>query len=226
MKKFPIPPYLKVAAIMTVYVVLVLFIRNWIVGDQIYNFLLRNLSAGFLPLLIAFLLKEFNDKFSNVFFWIGSVLWVLFYPNAPYMISDLIHGDMDNVIIIPDTLVIFSIALVSIFYGLLSLKIMYTLFTKRSGKRLANIAITISLLLSCLGFYMGRILLFFSIDALKNPIHVIKEVWAHLFPIGENIYTYELMILFGGIQVMLLIMMKDINDIESGLKITKAEPPA
>jgi uncharacterized membrane protein len=131
------------------------------------------------------------------------------------MISDLIHVDMDKQAILYDTLIIFSFAMLSLFYGFISLKLMYDIFKKMSGKRLANFAIIASLLLSSLGFYMGRVLRFNSWDALTHPLKVIKEVWAHLFPIGSNVETYVVILLFGGIQYMLILMMKDVNDIES-----------
>jgi len=131
------------------------------------------------------------------------------------MISDLIHVELDKQAILYDTLIIFSMAMLSLFYGFLSLKIMYQVFKKMSGNRLANIAIIASLLLSSLGFYMGRILRFNSWDAFTHPLKVLEEVWHHLFPIGDNLTTYVVIILFGGIQYMLLIMMKDVNNIEA-----------
>lgn len=207
--------YIKVIAGMTAINVIVLFARNMVLGNHDYNFLLWNLFLGFLPLLVAFLLDGFYEKINKYLLWFGSLVWLLFYPNAPYMISDLIHVELDKEAILYDTLIIFSMAMLSLFYGFLSLKIMYQVFKKMSGNRLANIAIIASLLLSSLGFYMGRILRFNSWDAFTHPLKVLEEVWQHLFPIGDNLTTYVVIILFGGIQYMLLIMMKDVNSIEA-----------
>lgn len=200
---------------MTIINVAVLFIRNAVLGDHMYNFLMWNLFLGFLPLLVAFLLDRFYGNINKYLLWFGSLVWLLFYPNAPYMISDLMHVNMDKPNILYDTLIIFSFAMLSLFYGFLSLKLMFDVFKKMRGTRLANIAIIASLLLSSLGFYMGRVLRFNSWDAFTHPFKVIKEVWQHLWPIGDNMEAYVVMILFGGIQWMLLIMMKDVNDIES-----------
>ncbi len=234
MKKLNLPNYVKIVAIMTIVNVLILFVRNKIVGDSIFNFLLSNLFSGFLPLLFAFLIHRFYDKLSNFFFWIGTFLWFLFYPNSPYMISDLIHDSSDPKdailpdLIVFDTLIIFSIALLSIFMGFISLKIMYNIFREKYSKKFAKIALTFTLVLSCLGFYMGRVLRaaahagnLYSWDFLLHPIKVFKEVWAALFPVGEHIYAYLMMILFGIVQFMLLLMMKDVGDFEADEIITK-----
>lgn len=224
MKRIILPNYLKVVFWLTVANLLVLFIRNQILDSRIHDTLLLNLFHGFLPLVFAFLLKQFYDKFNSFFFWLISLVWLLYYPNSPYMISGLKHigqdaKDIQNY----DTLIIFSLAMLSLFYGFLSLKIMYNLFKRRKGKIFANIAITVSLLLSCLGFYMGRVLFLFSADFFKHPLKVIKLVWEHLFPISDNLSTYALMFLFGGVQFMLLIIFKDVADMKTGQIITKEE---
>ena len=217
-----IPHYLKVVFWMTVAVLLIFFIRNMIFDTRIQDTIMLNIFHGAVPLVIALLLQRFYHKTPGILFWLISLVWVLYYPNSPYMISDLKHIAADpKAIQNYDTLIIFAFAMLSLFYGLLSLKIMYKLFERKRGEGFAKIAITITLLLSCLGFYMGRVLLLFSADFFKHPLKVLEEVWHSLWPIGDNLSTYALMILFGGVQLMLIIMMKDVNDIESGKMITK-----
>ena len=224
MKKIKFPKYFIFIFWITFVNLLVLFIRNQILDFKIDDTLMLNLFHGFLPLVFAFLLKQFYDKLNSFFFWLFTLVWVLYYPNSPYMISGLKHiaatpKEFQNY----DTLIIFSLAMLSLFYGLISLKIMYNLFRKRHGKKFANLIITITLLLSCLGFYMGHVLFLFSADFFKHPIKVIKLVWNGLFPIGDNLSTYAIMFLFGGVQLMLIIMFKDVNDIETDSIITKEE---
>lgn len=220
MNKLSIPYYVKVVFWMSLSVLVVFFIRNKVIATPIHDTLLLNLFHGFLPLVFAFVLSHFYDKIPNFIFWLVSLVWVLYYPNSPYMISDFKHLAQDPAAYQNyDTLIIFAFAMLSLFYGLLSLKIMYALFTKKRNKRFANIAIISTLLLSCLGYYMGRVLFLFSADFFKNPLKVLKEVWEHLWPISQNLSTYSLMLLFGGVQLMLIIMMKDVNDIESRNKI-------
>ena len=238
MKKKNTPNYVNVVITLTLINLAILSIRNLIVGDSAFNFLKSNLFIGSFPaLLIAFLIERYYEKLKNFSFWAATALWVLFYPNAPYMISDLIHNTSDPKglanpeLIIFDTLIIFSIAMLSIFYGLLSLKIMFNLFHKKTrSKKFAHFAIFITLVLSCLGFYMGRELIsaidlgngyLYSWEIFLEPVQIIKIVWNALWPIGEHWTAYAMMALFGAIQYMLLIMFKDVNDIEGAGLVTK-----
>jgi uncharacterized membrane protein len=231
------PNYVYVVITLTLINLAILAIRNLIVGDSIFNFLKSNLFIGSFPaLLIAFLIDRYYEKLNSFFFWAATALWVLFYPNAPYMISDLIHNASDpkglgnQELLIFDTLIIFSIAMLSIFYGFLSLKIMFRLFKNRRGNRFAHSAIFITLALSCLGFYMGRELIsaidlgngyLYSWEIFLEPVQIIKIVWKALWPIGEHWTAYAMMALFGIVQYMLLVMFKDINDIEDAGLVTK-----
>lgn len=232
-----IPHYLKVVVTLTLINLAILAARNLIVGDSTYNFLLSNLSIGSFPvLLIAFLIDRYDERLRPILFWAATALWVLFYPNAPYMISDLIHTDFDfkdilnTELRIFDTLIIYSIAMLSVFYGLLSMKIMFVLFKRRYGGKFAHAAIFFNIVLSCLGFYMGRELLsaiklgngyLYTWEIFFEPVQIIQTVWKALWPVGEHWPAYALMALFGIVQYMLLIMFKDVNDIEGAGMVTK-----
>ncbi|MES2797008.1 MAG: DUF1361 domain-containing protein [Bacteroidota bacterium] len=234
-KSITLDGYLKVVILLTIVNLALLGIRNYMVGDTIFNFLKSNLISGIIPFIIAYLLAKFQSKLKNWIFWIIALVWVLFYPNSPYMISDLIHDGSDTKeiqdLIVYDTLIIFSIAMLSVFYGFLSVKIMFNLFYLKYGNRFAHIAIFLTLALSCVGFYMGRELksgipvgngYLYSSEIFTHPIKVIKIVWHALFPIGAHLPAYAMMVLFGIVQYLLIVMFKDINDIESAKLVTKA----
>lgn len=239
MRRTKIPTYLIVLFALTVANLIVFFIRNHLVSSPDFDWLLSNLRSAVVPLVIALVLQYFNKKLNNFFFVIISLLWLLFYPNAPYMISDLSHVNMDpqnspaNSLIIYDTLVIFSLAMLSVFYGFVSLKIIFNLYRSRFGKATAHTLVFISLCLSCLGFYMGRELLsgnnegngfLYSSQIFTEPLFIIKTVWHHLVPVREHIYAYYMMALFGFVQYQLLTMMKDVSDFEGAGVVSKNEP--
>jgi len=225
-----IPAYLRVAIILTLVNLAILGIRNMYLGQHFFNFLESNLFIGSFPtIIIAWLIDMYHEKMGKFLFWFAVALWVLFYPNAPYMISDLIHNsegpkdDPHSKLIVYDTLIIFSFAMLSVFIGFLSLKVIFRIFIEKYGKRFARAFITVVLILSCLGFYMGRELksdldvgnkYMYSWEIFLEPVKMIKIVWHHLFPVQDHIPAYLMMMLFGVVQYMLLIMFKDVNDVE------------
>jgi len=227
-----VPSYLRVAVILTLVNLAILVTRNIYVGEHVLNFLRSNLFIGSFPtIVIAWLIDMNYKKMGKVLFWFAVALWVLFYPNAPYMISDLIHNAQSKNpdLLVYDTLIIFSIAMLSVFIGFLSLKVMFRIFIEKYGKRFARAFIAFTLVLSCLGFYMGRELksgldvgnkYMYSWEIFLDPVTIIKTTWHSLWPIQDNIPVYLMMMLFGVVQYMLLIMFKDVNDVEEITKIS------
>jgi len=206
--------YLVILALFTAFCLSCLFIRNLAEGNTIYNFLLWNLFLAFLPLLMAWIIYLFVGKLNKVIIIIASFLWLLFYPNAPYMISDLIHVDNKNAMVLYDTLIIFSFSMLALFYGFYSVKIIHFCYRQITSKRIAHIVIVASILLSSAGIYLGRILRLNSWDLFTHPLQTIKTIFEHLWPINENPTTYIVILLFGFIQFILLIMMKDMDEID------------
>jgi len=226
-----IPRYIRVIIWLTFINLGILAVRNLWLGNQVFSFLKSNLFIGSLPpLVIAMIIGKYYPKMHNFLFWFLTGLWVLFYPNAPYMISDLIHDSSDPLdklnpeIIVFDTLIIFSIAMLSIFYGLVSLKIMFAVFQKKYNYKFACVATGITLLLSCLGFYMGREIAsavklgngyLYSWEIFLEPFQIVKSVLQMLFPISTHKEAWAMMVLFGLVQYMLLIIFRDVSDTES-----------
>lgn len=56
-----------------------------------FSFLLLNTFLGYLPIEIAFHMKK---SLPNVYFWVLTIIWLFFYPNAPYLLTDLFHLTM------------------------------------------------------------------------------------------------------------------------------------
>jgi len=242
MEKLKIPSYLRVTIILTLVNLAIMVIRNIYVGEHYFGFLRSNLFIGSFPtIIIAWVIDMYHKKMGKLLFWFAVALWVLFYPNAPYMISDLIHNAQSPAnqkypdLIKYDTLIIFSFAMLSVFIGFLSLKVIFRIFVEKFSKRFAQAFITITIILSCLGFYMGRELLsaiklgngyLYSWEIFLEPGQIIKIVWQALFPPQDHVPAYLMMLLFGVIQYMLLIMFKDVNDVENITNISEDKDAA
>jgi uncharacterized membrane protein len=189
-----------------------LFIRNLVEHNNEYNFLLWNLFLGFVPFLFALLINIFHTNLKKPLIIAGVLLWLLFYPNAPYMITDFIHVHSSSSYVVYDALLIFSFSMLSLFFGFYSIKLIEkTLYTYFNTK-LVNIITIIALLLSSFGIYLGRILRLNSWDIFTHFIQTMQEILNHLFPPTKNPVTYLMIFLFTIIQWLMLNLIEKINN--------------
>ncbi len=206
--------YLTTLVISTICCVSLLLIRNAVVGNKDYNFLLWNLFLAIVPFIVAFLLEIFYKKLNTLFLIVGGCLWILFYPNAPYMVSDLIHVDKASSIVLYDTLIIFSLSILALFFGFYSLRLIYVIIKRKKNHKFALSVIGFCILLSSFGIYLGRILRLNSWDVFTKPIQTATIIFEHLFPITKNPTTYAVIILFSFVQFMVLYLVRDFKYID------------
>ena len=212
--KYKLPRHFLLAlALFTVYCLVALAIRNRVQENTMYNFLKWNLFLAFVPFAVAFLIYIFYDKLGKLIVILGSCAWLLFYPNAPYMISDLIHVQSTDALVIYDTLIIFSFSILALFFGFYSLKIIHLIFRQMVGIKTANTIVFLSIIIASGGIYLGRILRLNSWDLFTHPIKVFTDVFHHLFPVTKNPATYAILLLFSIIQFLILMMMKEMNGV-------------
>ena len=64
-----IPRHIKILVLFTIANLLILGIRNYIVGDSFFNFLKSNLLSGVMPFVIAVGISVFNKKTKRILFY-------------------------------------------------------------------------------------------------------------------------------------------------------------
>lgn len=132
-----------------------------------------NLLLSWIPLLIAFFTKTLTRRFGALPITVGvlSIGWVAFFPNAPYMITDLVHlsVDYDRDRTWHDTIMLFYYAQISLFNGLVSLYWFHGAWNRTYSKRTGSILLFLSFPLGGLGVFLGRILRLNSWDLFHKP---------------------------------------------------------
>lgn len=156
--------------------VFLLMIRLKITHSFYLLFLVWNLFLAVIPYCISFYLKE-KKNLKKWHFIIWSCGWLLFLPNAPYIITDLIHLQLsDGPMVIIDFIVISSFAIAGLLFYLVSVKDMELLFRENFNKKLQIALITILPFLCGFGIYLGRFLRFNSWDILQDPSSLVITV--------------------------------------------------
>jgi len=154
--------------------------RTKMSGTMEYGFLVWNLFLAWLPLGMSYIASSFAGKrrFVALVLPIAAVLWLLFFPNAPYIITDLFHlrHPREGVPIWFDTLLVNWFAYTGVLLGVFSLFMMHDI-VKRVFGRITGwfFVLTVSILCG-VGIYIGRFLRWNSWDIILHPYDRMREM--------------------------------------------------
>lgn len=154
-----------------------------------FSFLTLNVFLAYIPIELSFQISFFKNKYIKLI--LGS-FFILFFPNVPYLVTDIIHMDMIAVFDYGTGLSNENIRLWLLIVGMFASVFCYVLvgFTELLKQvryvsdtlklsKLASIGgLSFFLFLSSLGMYVGRFApRFHSIDFIKQPIFVLKTIF-------------------------------------------------
>jgi uncharacterized membrane protein len=148
-------------------------------GRITYGFLAWNLFLAWLPLVFALLAREhYRDGEKPGWRLIGfSAAWLLFFPNAPYIFTDLTHLTSRY---FPhfwvDLAVILSCAFTGLVLGFVSLYLMHSVVTRMLGRAAGWLFVAGAAGLCSFGIYLGRFLRFNSWDVVAKPAKLVESI--------------------------------------------------
>jgi uncharacterized membrane protein len=154
-------------------------VLRWIItGNRFYFSINWNLFLAAVPFFITLLLTACEKVRKSKPVCVALVLvWFLFFPNAPYIITDLVylrgHGEA---MFWYDTCMILLFSCTGLALGFQSLQTMEGLFLSRINKIYANIIAAAFLFVTAFGIYLGRDLRWNSWDVFRSPVEFALDV--------------------------------------------------
>ncbi len=152
--------------------------RRIYTGSQLFLFLNWNLFLAFIPWLFSSLLiiyPSLQKRKLLVFLVLG--IWLLFFPNAPYIFTDLFH--LKRNLVMPiwfDLLLILSFAWTGLMFGFISLWNIEKVLRGFINKNLVTIISASLLFVGSFGIYLGRYLRWNSWDIIQQPLELIYDI--------------------------------------------------
>ena len=129
---------------------------------------------------------------------LGAV-WLLFLPNAPYILTDLVHlGVRPPVPLWYDLAVLLSAAGVGLLAGYVSLADVHDVVARRWGGAVGWALAVVALFLGAFGIYLGRVLRWNSWDVLAAPGGVARSVLGPVLNPGAYPVAVVITLVFGG----------------------------
>ncbi len=178
-------------------------------GTSNYSNLFVNLVLAWLPYVFSVLAvsayRAHPDRWWNIAFW--GVLWLLFFPNAPYMVTDFYHLDPR-----PPIPLWFDISLIAIFaftgcfLAIASLRSIHLIVERFAGRIVGWLFALCTMGLGSLGVYLGRFSRFNSWDVLLHTKTVLKDVVFNILNPMDNLGFIGFTAMFASILLVFYLM--------------------
>lgn len=148
-------------------------LRTILSGSGEYAFLIWNIFLAWIPLGMAYAANSFSWNRKSLLFVMpfAAMLWLLFFPNAPYILTDLKHLGVprEHIPIWFDVLLLLWFSWTGLSLGIVSLFMMQDIVRREFGRITGWIFVGGVGVLASLGIYIGRFLRWNSWDVIFNP---------------------------------------------------------
>ena len=188
-----------------------LVVRGWYAHDLMFRFLVWNLFLALAPAFAAAALVRADRHDAHVLSLVLGALWLLFLPNAPYLITDLVHLHPR-----PPVPYWFDIVLFAAFAGagilsaFSSFHDVQFVVARRFGRAAGWGVLALAALGSGFGIYLGRMQRWNSWDLIVKPADVLESVidrlfepWMHPRALAVTL-LYGAVVLFGYVAVRVI----------------------
>ena len=153
-------------------------------GRLSFRFFCWNLFLAWIPLVFSWALARRHAagrEGGRAASWVLGAAWLVFFPNAPYLVTDLVHLRARSPI--PfwfDALLMSAFAITGLLLGFLSLRQVHALVARARGCRAGWLFVAGVSGLTGLGIYVGRFHRWNSWDLVTRPGELLAEVagWA------------------------------------------------
>jgi len=174
-----------------------------------------------LGIFIAFIssiikVRKINNKISLALLIFS---WILFFPNSPYILTDLFHLRMQSPAPIWfDLVVILSFAWTGLMFGFISLMDIESILYKYISPIFVNIISVGFLFIAAFGIYLGRYLRWNSWDIISNPFGLFNDVISRFVDPFKYPTTWGMTLLLGFLLNMMYFSIKLLKENRPELK--------
>lgn len=204
----PLSPFGKLLTALLVFIGLLIAFRILYSGSLRYIFLGWNIFLAWIPYVLSTYLTPYRKKEKwKQLFLLSS--WLLFFPNALYIVTDLVHlRDETNMPWWFDAMLIFAAAFAGLLLAFVSLRntenYCRTVFSKKTVQ-----LITFSLLfVGSFGVYLGRFERWNSWNIVNDPMELGLNILTCIINPIDNVKVWAITVLFTAVYSLLYYCMR------------------
>jgi uncharacterized membrane protein len=148
-----------------------------------YVFLVYNLVLAWIPLgmsVAVHALDGLKGRAARIATAVTLAAWLAFFPNAPYLMTDLLHLKVQgNRLLWLDLIALQAFAWTGLALGFVSLDIVQSVIARRAGRVASWLFAGAVMGLSAFGIYLGRFQRWNSWDVVRDPLGLFSDI-AHM----------------------------------------------
>jgi uncharacterized membrane protein len=158
-------------------------VRVFFWGKTTLLYLVLNLFLAWIPYVISlyFIREDLPvNKFIPLF-----IIWLLFFPNAPYLVTDILHvASSLPSLLWYDSILFFLFGWIGLLLGILSLLHIHQFLKTHYNYLISELIVFGICFLSSFGIYLGRFERWNSWDLFINPLELIR----HSFNVSAGLF--------------------------------------
>jgi uncharacterized membrane protein len=154
-----------IAALTACFLVIV-GLRRLAGAEPLYGFVWLNLMLAWIPLVLAYALAWSSQRQVTLMPVLAAV-WIVFLPNAPYLMTDLVH--LSEGVSVPNVGTLLLLGVIGLLIGVRSVQIVQDVVEERFGVEAGWSAVRIVVVLAGVGVYVGRVLRWNSWYVVSHP---------------------------------------------------------
>ena len=159
-----------------------------------YNHLFRGKQKGFQITCIGF-------------------LWIIFFPNSFYLMTDIIHlgKGIRTAPVWFDAISLLSYGICGLLFGIVSLKMMEEKACELFGRKRSAVVRVVFIYVSCFGIFLGRFLRWNTWDLLMNFFNLASDVAGLFFCLPKFLFVCKFTFVAGTFLNLLYIVLVHFN---------------
>ncbi len=201
-----------------IFIVLLICFRIFYSGTLRYVFMGWNIFLAWIPYMLScyFTAYRHKEKWKQLFLFCS---WLLFFPNALYIVTDLVHMQGEsNMPWWYDAVLLFASSFIGIAMAFISLRKVELYLKTIFSKPMVAGCIACILFLGSFGVYLGRFQRWNSWDVVNNPLALGIDIFYKIINPVENYRVWAITVLFTAIYSLLYFFIKNLPQAISEIK--------
>jgi uncharacterized membrane protein len=159
--------------------------------------LIWNLFLAWIPFMLAYFAHAVSWRRATLYLIIPVIafLWLIFFPNAPYMLTDLqdLSRRATEAPLWYDVIIVVWCSWTGMLLGVISLYLMQDIIVRSFGRTAGWVFVFVISGLSSFGVYIGRFVRLNSWDILQNPGETAQEILGIVIDPSRRLAAFTLL---------------------------------